>query len=316
MTMNKLGDMLPTPPPEGDKRNIYQRLAAVIAESGAIAKTGTATIGGRYSFHQIDEVVDHLRPLMLKHGVIGLPSVLQAQSTPRPAFKDGVQVRTDQHAEASIAVTYVNVDDPQDRTEALLAWGEGLDVSDKAMGKATSYALKNHLLAMFMLRGQPDNEADQRPQTGQGNRSGPPPRQPPPPRRQQQQGPPPVPDPPWLEEPPPEGRAPAPPAGASLQERVMAVASQGNVEAAWSLISSEIETLRKKFPNLYTIKPQQVRVFYGKAQGAGVDVEAMKERVYAACGISGAEPGVQDHLELVPSGVVQAIFDLIEGGHV
>lgn len=141
-------------------KNIYQRLLAVVKASGAIAKTGKAhaTMGG-FGFHKIDEVVDHLRPLLLEHGVLPLVSALDCSTRDVEVMRrDNPAI--DHAALCQLSVTFVNVDNPEDATPPLVSFGEGLDTSDKATGKAISYALKNLLLSQFQLRGQPDNEGE------------------------------------------------------------------------------------------------------------------------------------------------------------
>lgn len=127
-------------------KNLYQRIAAVIAESGAVAKTGTFAGQGNWQFHSIDHVVEHLRPLLVKHGLVMLPSELAAHPE-----SDG---KINSHYQ-TLGLTIVNVDNPEER-ETIQASALGMDYSDKAAGKSFSYALKTLLLGVFCLRGQPD----------------------------------------------------------------------------------------------------------------------------------------------------------------
>ncbi len=309
-----------------DKKNIYQRLLAVISASGALPKLGVGAgqMQGK-PYHKIDDTVEHLRPLFLEHRVMVLPSVVEAESVQVGTSQKGLPIF---HATAQVSFTFVSADDPEDKTPPLTSFGEGLDYSDKAIGKAISYAAKACLLLMFQLRGQPDNEADEGVQgapQGQGYRP-PPPRPSRPPAPPQGQGPPPghpaagppqgnppaarTPDPKWAGELPQDGQRRDP-----LVDTVTTHLQHGNPQAAWVAIGDHVSQLRAKWGNrLYRIKPQQVRVFYGKAQAGQANVEQMKELVYTYCGISGQEAGVEDHLELVPSAVAPALFTLIEGG--
>lgn len=278
--------------------NIYQRLLAVVSESGAMAKTGKAAaqVGG-YAFHKIDDVVEHLRPLLLKHGVIPLVSVLDCSVRDIEVTRRG-NPAVDHGAVAQVSVTFVNAADPEDATPPLVAFGEGLDTQDKAAGKAMSYALKNLLLAQFQLRGQPDNEAIYREPE--------PWRQPP-----QRQG-----DPPWDGDFPQDASADGKrDRGKELAEKVTALLRQNNPQAAWALIGGESQRLRQEFgAKLFHISKSQVKVFYAKANAAGVDVELMKRYVYRFSGINRHEEYNGDHLELVPSGVFDALLAAIEGG--
>jgi len=285
------------------QRNIYQRLLAIVEEAGALKKTGTATIGGRYSFHQVDEVVDHLRPLFVKHGVVPLPSVLDCTVREIPITRADGSTRVDHLSEVQLAMVYVNVDRPEDKTPAFTAFGEGVDVSDKSTGKATSYALKNHLLAMFHLRGQPDNEAGDVSATGhaQGYKSQP--------RQGYSSAAPPPPSPErskkdravWLK---------------NKVEAYLSAKGEGRWQAAWAFVGEMGAALREKEVAPRTISDKQIKRLYAINGSAGGSVDRMKELVYGACAIDPAEPGIKDHLGLVPVDLYQGICTLVEAGGV
>lgn len=139
-----------------EPRNLHQRLLAIVEDAGALGKDGQTSYGERYKYHRIDDVVDHLRPLLVKHGVILLASVNHGGLSEAGTTSKG---NTQWRAETMVDLTFVNADNPEDR-HSVLSWGEGIDSSDKSVGKAISYALKNALLAIFWLRGQPDNEEE------------------------------------------------------------------------------------------------------------------------------------------------------------
>lgn len=134
--------------------NLYQRLIAIIDDAGALGKSGKTNYGDKYAYHKIDDVEEHLRPLLVKHGVVAMVSVTShAMSEAGLTRNQAMQWQAD----VELEVTFVNADDPSER-ETVRAWGQGIDTSDKGAGKAMSYALKNLYLATFHLRGQPDNE--------------------------------------------------------------------------------------------------------------------------------------------------------------
>ena len=54
-----------------------------------------------------------------------------------------------------VVATFYCTDDPEDRL-TVTDYGYGIDRQDKGPGKATSYALKTIFTALFMLKGQPD----------------------------------------------------------------------------------------------------------------------------------------------------------------
>jgi hypothetical protein len=128
---------------------------------GAIAKNGQATYGDKYAYHRIDDIDDKLRDALIEHGVVAMVTSIEDRQMDHwqdpPDRYD--KVKTTWHCECLITIEFVNVDNPEDRTK-IVGWGQGLDNSDKATGKAISYALKSAYLSAFHLRGQPDNEAD------------------------------------------------------------------------------------------------------------------------------------------------------------
>lgn len=139
--------------------NIYSRIASCVIESGAITKSGHFKQGQQnWHFHQIDEIVDHLRQILVSNGVMYIPSIQKStHSTIITTEHD--RERVQRCCEVELDVYFVNIDNPSDQF-VMSSVGDGLDYGDKAPGKAFSYALKTALLAVFQLRGQPDNETD------------------------------------------------------------------------------------------------------------------------------------------------------------
>lgn len=143
-----------------ETRNLYQRILSVMEYMGAVGKGGKTTYGDRYEYHRIDDVDDKLRHALVANGVVLTITHIDAKPL---EHIDGTDKhgnpRTTWYAECVLTLELVNVDDPADRT-TIQGWGQGLDYSDKATGKAISYAAKAAYLSAFHLRGQPDNEAD------------------------------------------------------------------------------------------------------------------------------------------------------------
>lgn len=136
---------LPTGP------NIHQRLLA-ITKAAEVAKGGTAPqqVGG-FAFHKIDDVEAVLKPLFHKHGVLALPTLKEPMEF---SVAGGWNVAT-----CHVEISFINADDPTDVVQVTFP-GQGMDKQDKAAGKGLSYATKNAYLAVFHLKGQPDNEAE------------------------------------------------------------------------------------------------------------------------------------------------------------
>ena len=137
--------------------NVYQRIQAVLREGKAIEKTGQMSgPSGNYAFHETDEVLAFLRPLLAKHGIIFVYSV-QSHAMDLKTIEGARGTRSERETIKAVLCRLINVDDPTDYLEGL-EYGYGLDSQDKGPGKATSYAIKTWLLNVFMLRGQPDED--------------------------------------------------------------------------------------------------------------------------------------------------------------
>lgn len=140
--------------------NLYQRINKVMESMGAIGKGGRVDYGEKFAFHRIDDIDDKLRIALIEHGVVCTISNIYGMKLEYFTEKDRYgKDRGAWSAECTITIELVNADKPEERT-TIMGWGQGLDYSDKATGKAVSYASKSAYLSAFHLRGQPDNEND------------------------------------------------------------------------------------------------------------------------------------------------------------
>lgn len=106
------------------------------------------SMGASYNFVSHDQVTAKVHPLLVKHGIVILPTVEElAQDGNRTVVK--------------LLVMLVNVDNPADNLQ-VRSVGYGLDDGDKGPGKAVSYAYKYALLKTFCLEtgDDPDEVAD------------------------------------------------------------------------------------------------------------------------------------------------------------
>ena len=131
---------------------IALRLFRTKREIGFIDKDKTANIktrkGSNFSYDYIshDNVALKSRVAFDKHGVLPWPTVLERED-------DGNKTKL------KVRVEFINVDKPDDIL-ASEVWGDGVDESDKAPGKAYSYAVKNAILKALQLNTGEDIEAD------------------------------------------------------------------------------------------------------------------------------------------------------------
>lgn len=107
---------------------------------------GDAKVNNQYRFVSHDQVTAAIHPLLVKHGVLVIPSVKSHK-------QEG------NRTEVTLSVNFVNVDSSESFT--VEAFGYGVDPGDKGPGKAVSYAFKMAILKTFCLETgeDPDNNA-------------------------------------------------------------------------------------------------------------------------------------------------------------
>jgi len=141
-----------------EAKNIYQRLFAIMEELKPLVKTGEApdAIGG-WKFSGINDVLEAVNPLLLKHGVLCLPD------------RETTYARDDKIGTGMFYWNYINVDDQKDRHVVAMP-GDGAGKDDKVAGKAATYSLKYAHISTFQLRrvDEDDPDASQKPELGVG----------------------------------------------------------------------------------------------------------------------------------------------------
>lgn len=133
--------------------NIYQRINAVRKAIGYVQKDkAVSTGGGSYKAVTHDAVTGMVRSALIEHGVIIVPSVLNAVFHPKePEAKQRLY-------EATYQVDFVNMDQPEERI-TINVNAHALDNGDKAPGKAMSYATKYAILKLFNIETGEDEES-------------------------------------------------------------------------------------------------------------------------------------------------------------
>lgn len=107
---------------------------------------GSAKVNGQYAFVSHDQVTAKIHPLLVKHRVLMLPSVIEkSQEGNRTVI--------------TLRVFFVNVDNPTDQFSVDFP-GYGVDGSDKGPGKAISYAFKYAALKVLCLETGEDSDRD------------------------------------------------------------------------------------------------------------------------------------------------------------
>lgn len=128
---------------------IYESIIAVMKEVGAIGKD-KHNQQQNFKFRGIDDVYNHVQPILSKHGIFTVPDVLEERHTERVTAKGSVIV----FAILKIRYTFYSSDGS---SVSCVVIGEAMDMGDKASNKAMSIAHKYALLQTFSI---PTEEMD------------------------------------------------------------------------------------------------------------------------------------------------------------
>ena len=131
---------------------IYMQIARILADLPAIGKNQRNQQQG-FSFRGIDDVLDALNPLLAKHGVFFVPTVLERQESARQTRNGGTMWVVDLH----VQYTFYG---PSGDSIVASGWGEGTDSGDKATQKAMTGAMKYVLFQVFAIATNEQAESD------------------------------------------------------------------------------------------------------------------------------------------------------------
>ncbi len=133
--------------------NIFKKINAIMKDIGSVGKDQKNSAQG-YSFRGIDQFINHLHPILTKHGVCINPECMQVNYD-RVEGKTG---KVQNHTKMIMRYVFTDMEDGS-FTQSIVA-GEGLDPSDKATNKATSACLKYALIQTFQVPTEDMEEAD------------------------------------------------------------------------------------------------------------------------------------------------------------
>jgi hypothetical protein len=126
-----------------EARNVYQRIADISKEMSAIAKT-KKNVQQNFMFRGIDDVYNHLQPLLAKHEVFTVPTVLDERTEERQTKSGGTLIYRILKVEYKMYA-------PDSSYVRGVVTGEGMDSGDKAGNKAMSVAHKYFILQTFCI---------------------------------------------------------------------------------------------------------------------------------------------------------------------
>jgi len=126
-----------------EEKLIYQKIADIMKEIGAIGKTQKNKTQG-FMYRGIDDVYGALQPLLAKHEVFTIPQVLEEHSEERQTKAGGTLI----YRILRIQYTFFTVDGS---SISCIVIGEGMDSGDKAANKAMAIGHKYALLQTFCI---------------------------------------------------------------------------------------------------------------------------------------------------------------------
>lgn len=125
------------------KKGIHTAILAVMKEVGVIGKD-RLNEGQNYKFRGIDDVVERVGPLLVKHGITCMPTDITAYRAVQVETKKGHAM----HVTCIVEHTYEAADGSKRIAKTL---GEAMDSGDKASNKAMSAALKYSHCEVFEI---------------------------------------------------------------------------------------------------------------------------------------------------------------------
>lgn len=147
--------------------NIFQRVAAITAELGTVAKNMSVKAGnGSYKAVSERDIIDAVKPLEEKYRVYSYPSdrtILESDTLENEKTYNGnVTKTTSFFTRMQTEYTFINIDKPDDRFSTIV-FSEGIDPGDKGSGKGMTYADKYALMKAYKIStgDDPDQNASE-----------------------------------------------------------------------------------------------------------------------------------------------------------
>jgi hypothetical protein len=123
--------------------NIYETIAAVMGEIGAIGKT-SKNEQQKFMFRGIDAVMNAINPALVKYKLFIVPEILEQIREERQSKNGGILI----YSVCKIKYTFYAEDGSSISATVI---GEGMDSGDKATNKAMSIAFKYACFQVFCI---------------------------------------------------------------------------------------------------------------------------------------------------------------------
>lgn len=143
-------------------KEISKAILAVMNEVKSIEKTMDVGTGGSSYKGVSDKVVKEiLQPVMVKHGLVVVPTHVDAKATTErweETYNNNIKQK--QSTLTEVTTKYLLIHSESGESIELAGYGHGVDSQDKGAGKATTYALKYALLYTFLIPTGKIDDAD------------------------------------------------------------------------------------------------------------------------------------------------------------
>lgn len=152
-----------TPAKDTAGRNVYQRLAdckRIVSETAFKKVKGE---GLKFAYLPIDQIKPIVEEAMNKAGLVLIRGEIDAENMREPwtqASPYGPGSSTWFHIRGRRSFTWVNIDDPTDRTEPQVYESEAKDNSDKTFSKLNTAILKAFYKDEFNISDSPKDDTD------------------------------------------------------------------------------------------------------------------------------------------------------------
>lgn len=148
--------------------NLYEKMAAITAELGTVAKNLNVTTGKNQSYKAVSErdVLDAVKPLEAKYKIYSFPFSRDTLESERleseSEFQGKVTKRTTFYTRLKTVYRFVNTEKPDEYLETTV-FSVGIDSQDKGDGKAMTYGDKYALMKAYKIStgDDPDQDASQ-----------------------------------------------------------------------------------------------------------------------------------------------------------
>lgn len=146
---------------------IYEKMAAITAAMGKVAKELKIETGGGKSYSAVSEdtILEAVRPLEEAHKVYSYPAerrmILQDMIEKTSEYKGQAKTTTSIFCRCETVYKFIDLEDGSEMS--IVSYGDGFDPQDKAPGKAMTYADKYALMKAYKIRtgDDPDQNASE-----------------------------------------------------------------------------------------------------------------------------------------------------------